>query len=230
MTIKLNGSTAGSVSLDAPASTTSSADIQFKLPVADGTAGQVLKTDGSGNLSWVTVADTNDCVKLASSNVSPADATFTYDSLNNSTYHYYKLIWQGVPNVDNATLYFRWRTGSADITDSLYNWTNIGITGGGTVYDNGGQSDNQALVFYAAGNAVGEGWNIEFTLKPQQAQPSSGSSVWVTGDRFDNDGVSFRGERNQMRLKKDVSPNGFQVYPASGTFAQYQYTLYGFTK
>ena len=52
MSIKLNGSTAGSVSLDAPASTTSSADIQFKLPVADGTAGQVLTTDGSGNLSW----------------------------------------------------------------------------------------------------------------------------------------------------------------------------------
>lgn len=55
MTIKLNGSTAGSVALDAPASTTSSADIAFKLPVADGTAGQVLMTDGSGNLSWVTL-------------------------------------------------------------------------------------------------------------------------------------------------------------------------------
>ena len=54
MTIKLNGSTAGSVALDAPASTTGDADIQFKLPVADGTAGQVLMTDGSGNLSWVT--------------------------------------------------------------------------------------------------------------------------------------------------------------------------------
>tara|TARA_B100000214_G_scaffold370388_1_gene344960 strand:+ start:549 stop:1211 length:663 start_codon:yes stop_codon:yes gene_type:complete len=53
MTIKLNGSTAGSVALDAPASTTGNADIQFKLPVADGSAGQVLKTDGSGNLSWV---------------------------------------------------------------------------------------------------------------------------------------------------------------------------------
>jgi hypothetical protein len=52
MTIKLNGSTAGSVALDAPASTTGNADIQFKLPVADGTAGQVLTTDGSGNLSW----------------------------------------------------------------------------------------------------------------------------------------------------------------------------------
>ena len=54
MTIKLNGSTAGSVGLDAPASTTGNADIVFKLPVADGTAGQVLQTDGSGNLSWVT--------------------------------------------------------------------------------------------------------------------------------------------------------------------------------
>jgi hypothetical protein len=52
MTIKLNGSTAGSVALDAPASTTGNADIAFKLPVADGGADQVLKTDGSGNLSF----------------------------------------------------------------------------------------------------------------------------------------------------------------------------------
>ena len=230
MSIKLNAQSGGSVALDAPTQTTGSADNVYKLPVADGSAGQVLKTDGSGNLSWVTIADTNDCVKLASSNVSPADATFIYDSLNNTTYHYYKLVWQGIPNVDNATLKFRWRTGSADITDSLYNWTNIGITGAGAVYDNGSQSDNEALVFYSAGNATGEGWNIEFTLKPQQAQPSSGSSVWTTGDRFDDDGVSFRGERNQMRLKKDVSPNGFHIYPSSGTFAQYQYTLYGFKK
>ena len=54
MTIKLNGSAAGSVSLDAPASTTGSADIAFKLPVADGSANQLLKTDGSGNLGWAT--------------------------------------------------------------------------------------------------------------------------------------------------------------------------------
>ena len=53
MTIKLNGSTAGSVALDAPASTTGSADITFKLPVADGTDGQIIKTNGSGQLSFV---------------------------------------------------------------------------------------------------------------------------------------------------------------------------------
>tara|TARA_A100001391_G_scaffold199039_1_gene181491 strand:- start:821 stop:1510 length:690 start_codon:yes stop_codon:yes gene_type:complete len=229
MTIKLNGSTAGSVALDAPASTTGNADINFKLPVADGSAGQVLKTDGSGNLSWVTIADT-DCVKLASQNVSPADATFALDILNNSTYHYYKLVWQGVPNVDNTNLRFRWRTGSADITDTLYSWTNLGVSGNtGTYYDNVGNSDDSGLISYSAGNQPGEGWNLELTMKPQQAQPSSGSSVFTFIDRVDGNG-NYKAETNILRLRKDVSPNGFHIFPASGTFAQYQYTLYGFKK
>jgi len=49
MTLKLNGSSSGSVSIDAPAS---GGDPVYKLPGADGSAGQVLKTDGSGNLGW----------------------------------------------------------------------------------------------------------------------------------------------------------------------------------
>lgn len=54
MTVKLVGSSSGSVALDAPASTTGGANIEFKLPVADGSANQLLKTDGSGNLGWAT--------------------------------------------------------------------------------------------------------------------------------------------------------------------------------
>ena len=56
MTIKLNGSTAGSVSLDAPASTTGNADIAYTLPVADGSNGQFLQTNGSGALTFATVS------------------------------------------------------------------------------------------------------------------------------------------------------------------------------
>ena len=52
MTLKLNGSSSGSVSIDAPASTTSGADITFKLPVADGSADQVLSTNASGQLAF----------------------------------------------------------------------------------------------------------------------------------------------------------------------------------
>ena len=56
MAIKLNAQSGGSVALDAPTQTTSSADLTFKLPVADGSTGQYMKTDGSGNLSFATVA------------------------------------------------------------------------------------------------------------------------------------------------------------------------------
>ena len=80
MTIKLNGSTAGSVALDAPASTTSSADITFKLPVADGTAGQVLQTDGSGNLSWATPS------KILQVQSTTKTDEFEHSSLAESTY------------------------------------------------------------------------------------------------------------------------------------------------
>ena len=58
MTLKLNGSSSGSVSIDAPASTTSGADITFALPVADGTSGQALTTNGSGALSFATAGVT----------------------------------------------------------------------------------------------------------------------------------------------------------------------------
>tara|TARA_R100000781_G_C4017079_1_gene105715 strand:+ start:25 stop:603 length:579 start_codon:yes stop_codon:yes gene_type:complete len=53
MTLKLNGSSSGSVSIDAPASTTGGAAVTLTLPVDDGDANQVLETNGSGALSWV---------------------------------------------------------------------------------------------------------------------------------------------------------------------------------
>ena len=90
MTIKLNGSTAGSVALDAPASTTGNADITFKLPIADGTAGQVLQTDGAGNLRWV--SNNSGLVKLETKEVTEANASTTAFHFNNvfsSTYSDY---------------------------------------------------------------------------------------------------------------------------------------------
>ena len=56
MTLKLNGSSSGSVSIDAPASTTGGADVTLTLPVDDGTANQFLQTNGSGALSFASVS------------------------------------------------------------------------------------------------------------------------------------------------------------------------------
>ena len=54
MSIKLKHSGGNSVSLNPPTSAPTSSEVAFKLPTSDGTAGQVLTTDGSGNLSWKT--------------------------------------------------------------------------------------------------------------------------------------------------------------------------------
>jgi hypothetical protein len=51
--IKLKHSGGNSVSLNPPTSAPTSSDVAFKLPNADGSAGQVIKTDGSGALSFV---------------------------------------------------------------------------------------------------------------------------------------------------------------------------------
>ena len=50
--ISLKHSGGNVVSLNSPTSAPTSADVAFKLPNADGSANQVLKTDGSGNLSF----------------------------------------------------------------------------------------------------------------------------------------------------------------------------------
>ena len=50
MTLKLNGTTSGSVSLDAPAT---GSNVSFTLPGSVGTSGQLLSTNGSGVLSFV---------------------------------------------------------------------------------------------------------------------------------------------------------------------------------
>jgi len=51
--LKLKHSGGNSVSLNPPSSAPTSSEVAFKLPNADGSANQLLKTDGSGNLGWV---------------------------------------------------------------------------------------------------------------------------------------------------------------------------------
>ena len=83
MALKLNGSTDGSVSLDAPADTSpSGSDISFTLPTADGLSGQVIQTNGSGVLSFVNqTTDTNTQITRGTA------ATLSDDSSASSATH-----------------------------------------------------------------------------------------------------------------------------------------------
>ena len=53
--LKLKHSGGNSVSLNPPSSAPTSSDVAFKLPNADGSADQYIKTDGSGNLAFASV-------------------------------------------------------------------------------------------------------------------------------------------------------------------------------
>ena len=70
------------VTLSAPASNPSS-DLTFKLPQSDGSAGQVLQTDGNGNLSWVTpgTATTNGITMADQWRISSFHSVPTQDSV-----------------------------------------------------------------------------------------------------------------------------------------------------
>ena len=100
MTIKLNGSTAGSVALDAPASTTGNADINFKLPVADGSADQVMKTNGSGQLSFATLT-TGKLLQV----VSNSTQTRTTASSNTGTFFTSSLTADITPSSTNSKIF-----------------------------------------------------------------------------------------------------------------------------
>ena len=54
--ISLKHSGGNVVSLNSPTNAPGAADVAFKLPNADGSAGQYMKTDGSGNLAFATVS------------------------------------------------------------------------------------------------------------------------------------------------------------------------------
>jgi hypothetical protein len=61
MAIQFNNFGTGIVTLASPSSGT----VALTLPSADGTSGQVIQTNGSGTLSFVTVASVSDMVAFS---------------------------------------------------------------------------------------------------------------------------------------------------------------------
>ena len=90
--ISLKHSGGNVVSLNSPTSAPTSADVAFKLPNADGSAGQFMKTDGSGNLSFGAVTDTNDFVKLQAATATSAVSALLFQNLDVTTYRTFKFV------------------------------------------------------------------------------------------------------------------------------------------
>tara|TARA_R100001163_G_scaffold63850_1_gene56694 strand:- start:726 stop:1412 length:687 start_codon:yes stop_codon:yes gene_type:complete len=75
----------GTVELKAPATTTSNAALQFKLPVADGTSGQALTTNASGQLAFADagggkILQVKQTIKTDTSSLDPFGAGNAWDT------------------------------------------------------------------------------------------------------------------------------------------------------
>ncbi len=117
--IKLVHSGGNSVSLTTPTNNPSS-NITFKLPQADGTAGQVLQTDGNGNLSWVSP----DSMTLLATMSLNMGANTVSQSLNLTGYHDLKGYITGL-TLGSGTLNDTWFTFNGNNSSGDYSWVRV---------------------------------------------------------------------------------------------------------
>ena len=147
----------------------------YTLPQTDGSANQVLKTDGSGNLSWVTP----DYVKLASASGDLNAYELTFDNLDVATYRAFDLIGVFQPNNDAETLRLRYRTGGAsgsNVTSSGYHY---GFTVPYPVNSTGvtsNDSQSKMILTTTIGNHTSEGIHLNMRV----SFAISGDSTTVT--------------------------------------------------
>lgn len=230
MTIKLNGSTAGSVALDAPASTTSGANIAFKLPVADGSAGQVLKTDGSGNLSWTTITDNNTWVKQHTITVTSAvnDIQFqnSMTEVDFSIYKTYALLMTGVrPSSDDYTLRYRIYDSNGEYSSSQYktklntdqgNYNLTGQNAGHFCYNGIGNNSSGSLIYedyHTIAYMHNFAANRRFNIHGQSSFLDNASGI-----------------RNQVYASGpnvETETTGIKIFSSGGSIALGTFTLYG---
>jgi len=230
-TIKLKHSGGNSVSLNPPTSAPTSSDVAFKLPNADGSAGQFMKTDGSGNLSFAAVTDTNDntFVKLASTTVSSSTAQVDFtNSITGAfdTYKTYAVSITGlVPTSDDLTLRARKFDSNGIYTSSEYstkvveNGSGYGYNGESTfqIIRQGVGNNSSGSLIYENFNGIFYFFNFEannrFSMMGNMVHKNSSSETTFT---------TMGGTTNAT-----TETTGIRFFFASGNIATGIFTLYG---
>jgi hypothetical protein len=98
-----------------------SASYTLTFPNNDGNANELLKTDGSGVLSWGAVS--SDFVLLATTDITSSTALVEFDGLFSSTYKNYKIIISGLLPVNQSVrLNAQMKEGGSYITSGAYTY------------------------------------------------------------------------------------------------------------
>ena len=138
----------------------------LELPDADGSAGQLLKTDGSGKLGFVNAGAAAGLIHLSTVTAS-GSATVDIETTFDSTYDAYKLIITDMTvNSDGAQIRGQMKIGGSYITSGTYDHLHrrLGVDGSGNIYSNGFGNGNNFVVAQSMGNDSHASANFEFNI------------------------------------------------------------------
>ena len=207
---------------------TLAADKTFKLPGADGSSGQFLKTDGSGSLSFAT-ALTNSHFKnygktTISSSLSNVDIDFDHTNYNN-----FKLMIIGFNPSADCNMYCRFKIQGSYSTINAYTSFNDKIHAGGVdeqIYGN--QHQNYGYISHNVGGADGtyERWSAQMTFN---CAGHNMGMPFMEYHAFCKDAAGNHVmHRGVIAYQNWKTIEGIRIYPSTGTIDNGTYELYGF--
>ena len=232
--IKLVHSGGNSVSLTTPTNNPAS-NVTFKLPQSDGSSGQVLTTDGNGNLSWVTTTQP-DYVKLSEGEqASYGGAALIFDNLDVATYKFFDLVAFLRPATDAQQLRFYYREGGAsgsNITGNSYAYGFNEKKESNTSNCTAGSPDTYMRITGSIGNHASEGVGVSMRISVAQSGDNA-TAKWLANfvswnAVYREQGNAARMTNGQGHLYDDTKyPTGFSLFFQSGNITNYSYKLYG---
>ena len=226
--IKLKHSGGNSVIIAAPDSNPAS-DRTLKLPSdGDGTILSSASTLDSTKLAGVIPANQSSLIKITDGSWTSAVSSVAVDSLDTSTYKYFKMLWNNIPTDQGNRLYFRWRSGGSDLTGASYDWNFGRAYGASTNYIQ--ENADKVELTDDMGDDGWEGCQMEFTIYPQGTAENGyhGNAVFWHGIYHEN-ATYVRSVSGSAFFDGGTGthPNGFKLYMSVGNMDSGNYAVYG---
>ena len=219
--LKLKHSGGNSVSLNPPSSAPTSSEVAFKLPNADGVAGQAIITDGSGAFSFANTIK-NFGTTTISSDQSEVDIDFDVTNYSN-----FKLYLEGWDPSEDCNIYCRFKISGSINTGNNYSALTIKkYAGGFDSNEYGGANQNHGYMSHnVGGSSQYENYNAQLEIM-------TGSG---TGMGFMNLSTFYKDNLGGMVHNMGIvgyqnfdQIQGIRIYPSAGNITAGKYTLYGF--
>ena len=196
-------------------------------PTSDGSASQVLKTDGSGNLGFFTVAS-GGLTHLSTVTASGA-STVDVETALNATYDAYKLIVSDMTvSNDGAQIQGLMKIGGSYITSGTYDFLHkrLAVDASGNTYSDGFGTSSNFIVAQSMGNDSYASANFELNIY-NPADTAIRHVVRFLGSYYEDD--------NDIHHVYGIGQNsttgaltGIRFQPSAGTISG-NFRLYGIT-